>query len=420
MWQKIINTLFPSRSSKGESWTNTEKSELQQIPLAELSFSLKAINKEALKTVDTLQKNKFRGLIVGGAVRDLIAHTTPKDFDIATDATPEEVKRLFRRAFIIGRRFPIVHVHQHHQVLEVSTFRKESKFLDKAGRIVRDNIYGSLEEDAKRRDFTCNALYLDPNKKIVYAFPGAIKDLKDKCLVMIGNADVRLKEDPIRIVRGLRIAGKLDLNLSPTLQESMRRAAPLLKNEPSSRLFDEWTKIIYSGKSRTIFTSLEAIGLLPFVHPIMKEIASYPKNDHVLVHTTLVQTDERIQKDKGISLGFVTAALLWPLVYHLWQKKKQEGLRPPHALNDAINEIVKSKRNQWGIPNRLFASINAIWRIQYRLENARNDKQVEKLRHQPRFKAAYDFLLLRAKANNTNVEKAKWWQETVMKENNNG
>ena len=332
MWQKIINTLFPSRSSKGESWTNTEKSELQQIPLAELSFSLKAINKEALKTVDTLQKNKFRGLIVGGAVRDLIAHTTPKDFDIATDATPEEVKRLFRRAFIIGRRFPIVHVHQHHQVLEVSTFRKESKFLDKAGRIVRDNIYGSLEEDAKRRDFTCNALYLDPNKKIVYAFPGAIKDLKDKCLVMIGNADVRLKEDPIRIVRGLRIAGKLDLNLSPTLQESMRRAAPLLKNEPSSRLFDEWTKIIYSGKSRTIFTSLEAIGLLPFVHPIMKEIASYPKNDHVLVHTTLVQTDERIQKDKGISLGFVTAALLWPLVYHLWQKKKQEGLRPPLSL----------------------------------------------------------------------------------------
>lgn len=420
MWQKIINTLFPSRSSQQNNHAEAEKSKLQEIPLIELPFSLKAISKEAFKTVGTLQKNKFQGLIVGGAVRDLIAAKTPKDFDIATDATPEEVKKLFRRALIIGRRFPIVHVHQNHHVLEVSTFRKESKFLDEAGRIVRDNIYGSLEEDAKRRDFTCNALYLDPYKKIVYAFPGAIKDLKDKRLVMIGDADIRLKEDPIRIVRGLRIAGKLGLSLSAALQESMRRAAPLLKNEPPSRLFDEWAKIIYSGKSRIIFASLEAMGLLPFVHPIMEEIAAYPENDHVLIGATLAQTDERIQKDKGVSLGFVTAALLWPLVYHLWQEKKRQGLKSPHALNDAINEVLTSKRAQWEIPNRLFASINAIWRTQHRLENARSHRQVEKLRHQPRFRAAYDFLLLRAKANNTNAEKAKWWQETVMKECNNG
>ncbi|QRN40637.1 MAG: polynucleotide adenylyltransferase PcnB [Neisseriaceae bacterium] len=409
---KIFKNLLSKKFSNAPETTS------EIIPMSSLNLSPSDISKDALQVIDILHDNNYEAFIVGGAIRDLILNQTPKDFDIATNAPPEEIKKIFRRAGkhaqIIGKRFPIVHVYTGRQTLEVSTFRSQSNYVNHEGRIIQDNQYGSIHDDANRRDFTCNALYLDPINQNIHSYHNALQHLENKKLIMIGEIETRLKEDPIRIIRAARIAVKTNLTIETSLLENMQKNAYLLPNEPGSRLFDEWVKIIYSKHAYQCILLLKKLKILPFIHPITKVIFEYHSdNDKSLVKNTLQQTDYRLQNNQSISLGFVISALLWPIVEKKWQYNQSQGMKPPQALHEAILSVMNEDHIISDIPNKNIASMNEIWLMQNRLETAKSRQQIQKLLNHPRFRAAYDFFVLRTKSNNINENKVQWWTKII-------
>ena len=364
----------------------------------------------AEKVVTRLQQAGYEAYVVGGAVRDLLLGIEPKDFDVATNATPEEVRKVFRRSRIIGRRFQIVHVMVGPETIEVTTFRGAGKVQqNEHGRIMKDNTYGSMEEDALRRDFTCNALYYDPVHRQVLDFHNGFEDIRAKRLVMIGDAAGRYQEDPVRILRAVRLSGKLGFEVSEETLAPIAECAQRLRHEPVARLFDEIMKLLFSGHARSCLQQFEKLGVAAEIHPLLDALQRAAKGKQPnIVTLSLKNTDERLRADKSVSVGFVLAAVLWPDVNLRWQQRQKSGERSVAALNGAISDLREDMEKGWGVPQRFAATMREIWVLQPQFDNRRGARPF-RLLSQERFRAAYDFLVLRAQLGEVDQELADWW-----------
>ena len=357
-----------------------------------------------------LQEAGFRAFVVGGAVRDLMLGIEPKDFDIATDAHPEQVKPLFRRAFIIGRRFRLVHVHAGGEVLEVSTFRAaqlNDDATDEHGRLISDNVYGTQAEDAARRDFTINALYFDPSTEEIWDYVGGVNDVRARRLKLIGPPVTRFREDPVRMLRAVRLAAKLGLTIEKKTAEPIAKLAELIQNVPAARLFDEMQKLLLSGHATETLRSLREHGLHHGLLPLIDVILEQPGGQR-FIEAALASTDARVREDKGVSPAFLFATLLWHEVLATWNQAKERGAKPLPALFDAMDAVLDRQAKRIAIPRRFEATIKEIWALQPRFEQRYGARPFRLLEH-PRFRAGYDFLTLRAQAGEAPAELADWW-----------
>ena len=411
-----------------------------EVPASEHGIDPDWVDDRARKVVDTLQDAGYEAYIVGGAVRDLILGHRPKDFDVATNATPEQVKALFRRAFIIGRRFRIVHVvygrGREHEVIEVSTFRayldasaaeqvagneKTSKkeladkthVVDASGRVLRDNVWGPQDQDAARRDFTVNALYYDPNTGIVVDYHGGIKDAKKRVLRMIGDPVTRYREDPVRIIRVVRFAAKLGFELETHTREPVREMAELLANIPQSRLFDEMIKLLQTGHAQASLAELRKQGLdrgvFPILDAVFDEARRHPGREQ-FVQLALADTDRRVGEGKPVAPSFLLACLLWHDVQAHWQRLQQRGEPAFPALQQAIDEVFNARVGDISGRGKLGADMREIWSMQPRFDRRVGNGPFT-LVQQPRFRAGFDFLRLRAQVGEADMALATWWED---------
>ncbi len=370
------------------------------------------VSRHAIKVCEVLHNEGYSAYIVGGAVRDLIVGLEPKDFDVATNATPNQIRPLFRRARIIGKRFQLVHVVFGQEIIETSTFRAPASVeqdTDEHGRILRDNLFGTHEEDAARRDFTLNALYYDPITEEVIDYHRGLPDLKKRVVRMIGDPETRYREDPVRMLRALRFAAKLSATIDPASREPLVRMAHLIENVPSSRLFDEILKLLTCGHAMDCLRQLQAVGLHQSVLPSM-ELTFKEEGGEEFVELALARTDARVRAGKTISPSFLFAALLWKLVNKRWQKICAEGEHPAQALMQAADSVVAEQTRKLAIQRRFQADMREIWFMQARFERA-NAKTIWRMIEQPRFRAAVDFLQLRAEAHEVDSVQAQWWMD---------
>ncbi len=386
------------------------------IPHSKHGIRRDGISSGSRRTVETLQEHGYKAYVVGGAVRDLLAGIKPKDFDVATDATPEQVRQCFRRSRIIGRRFQIVHVMMGQETIEVTTFRghhgqqdSHRAHTDDQGRVLRDNVFGSQKDDAARRDFTVNALYYDPVAETVVDYHHGLADLKLRTLRMIGDPATRYREDPVRMLRAVRLAAKLDFSIEPATRRPIGELAELVGNIPPSRLFDEMLKLLTSGQAVKCVQQLRAEGLHHGLLPMLDVILEQPLGER-FVMLALDNTDRRVREGKPISPGFLFATLLWHEVLAKWEAIKAGGERPIPALFQAMDEVLDVQAEKLAITRRVAGDIKDIWSVQPRFEQ-RSGKRPYALLEQPRFKASLDFLLLRAESGEVDAELAEWWSD---------
>ncbi len=386
------------------------------VPHSKHGIRRDAISSGSRRTVETLQESGYKAYVVGGAVRDLLAGIKPKDFDVATDATPEQVRQCFRRSRIIGRRFQIVHVMMGSETIEVTTFRghhgqqdSHRAHTDDQGRVLRDNVFGSQKEDAARRDFTVNALYYDPVAETVVDYHQGLSDLKQRTLRMIGDPATRYREDPVRMLRAVRLAAKLDFSIEPATRRPIGELAELVENVPPSRLFDEMLKLLTSGQAVKCVQQLRAEGLHHGLLPMLDVILEQPLGER-FVMLALENTDRRVREGKPISPGFLFATLLWHEVLAKWEALKAGNERPLPALFQAMDEVLDVQAEKLAITRRVAGDIKDIWSVQPRFEQ-RSGKRPYALLEQPRFKASLDFLLLRAESGEVDAELAEWWSD---------
>ena len=404
--RKFISRVF------GGPKSGPNRGEPALIPLATHKISRDRISSGSRRVCETLQSHGHKAYVVGGAVRDLLIGVTPKDFDVATDATPEEIRRYFRRARIIGRRFQIVHVLMGQETLEVTTFRgqlAENTKKDEHGRVLNDNVFGTHAEDAERRDFTANALYYDPASEIVIDYHHGVGDLQQKTLRMIGDPRTRYREDPVRMLRAVRLAAKLGLIIDPEARKPIREMADLLENVPPARLFDEMLKLLTSGHAVKCLMQLRDEGLHHGLLPLLDVILEQPLGEKFVL-LALGQTDQRVQQGKSISPSFLFATLLWHEVLAHWEKRMGEGESKIPALFEAMDSVLDSQGEKLAIPRRIVGDIKDIWALQPRFE-ARAGKRPYSLIEQPRFRAGYDFLLLRAESGELDPALPRWWHD---------
>jgi len=382
-----------------------------RVPRGQHDLKRDAISPATAKVCAVLREAGFSGYVVGGAVRDLLLGITPKDFDVATDARPEQVRPLFRRAIIIGRRFRLVHVMLGPETIEVSTFRAadpETAEKDEHGRVLRDNVFGSQEEDARRRDFTVNALYFDPQTEEVVDFHGGLADLKKRVLRVIGDPQTRYREDPIRMLRAVRLAAKLGLMLDPATREPIRALAPLLERVPPARLFDEMLKLLLSGHASACLRQLRDVGLHKGVLPLLDVILEQPLGER-FVTLALAQTDERVLAERPVSPAFLFAALLWHEVLAAWKARQARGERAMPALEAAMDDVLDTQCAKLAITRKLTATMREVWAMQSRFEQ-RSGQRAYRLFEAARFRMAYDFLALRAASGEVPAELEAWWR----------
>ncbi len=381
------------------------------IPFERHGIRREAVSPGARQTVARLQEHGHAAYVVGGAVRDLLAGIAPKDFDVATDATPEQVRALFRRSRIIGRRFRIVHVMSGGETIEVSTFRAANGSeteTDTHGRVLRDNAFGSIAEDAARRDFTINALYYNPADETITDYHHGVADLQEKALRMIGDPRSRYREDPVRMLRAVRLAAKLGLTIAPAARAPIREMATLLENVPAARLLDEMLKLLLSGHAVACLRQLREEGLHHGLLPLLDVIMEQPLGER-FVWLSLASTDARVKAGKRASPGFLFATLLWHEVLAAWAARKQAGEAAIPALHAAMDEVLDLQGGKLAITRRIAADIKEIWLLQPRLEN-RAGRRPLRVVEQPRFRAGFDFLLLRAESGEVDGELADWWR----------
>ena len=372
------------------------------------------ISSSARRVTETLQAQGYKAYVVGGAVRDLMLEREPKDYDVATDATPEQVHAVFRRSRIIGRRFRLVHVMFGAEMVEVSTFRAlqvgdgdEAQVKDEHGRLLRDNVFGSQAEDAIRRDFTVNALYYDPATEQVLDYCGGVRDVGARTLRIIGEPEVRYREDPVRMLRAVRLAAKLGLEIERGTCEPIRRLGPLLQNVPPARLFEEMLKLLMSGHAVASLGRLRAEGLHHGVLPMLDVILEQPLGER-FVMLALERTDERIRADKGVSPAFLFAALLWHEVLAAWNGLRESGTPPVPAMHEAMDQVLSVQAEKIAIPRRYGVDMKEIWLMQWRLDQ-RTGRRAWRLLEHPRFRAGYDFLLLRCDSGEIDGAIGQWW-----------
>jgi len=384
------------------------------------------LSKNAVKVTDTLQQAGYEAFIVGGAVRDLALGIGPKDFDVATNATPEQVQKLFRKARLIGRRFQIVHVtffgKGQPEIIEVSTFRalleNAGEHVAENGRILRDNVWGSQHEDAARRDFSINAMYYDPATETVLDYHGGMADMQKKTLRMIGDPANRYREDPIRMLRAIRFAAKTGFTLDAATRAPIAKLGKLIHDVPSARLFDEILKLLMSGYAWAAIQGLKDAGLhhglLPLLDHILDDKAE-SKGANDFVRIALANTDERIQAGKSVSAGFLFATLLWPDLLSNWKKNIAKGISNIPALQDAMDETIASQSNGMVIQRRFESDMREIWSMQPRFEK-RVGRYPYRLIESPRFRAGYDFMLLRCATGEKNSALGEWWTRFISED----
>ena len=373
------------------------------------------ISDAAIDIVLKLQENNYEAYIVGGAIRDILLDHSPKDFDIATNAKPEDIRKIFKYSRIIGRRFKLVHVIYNRETIEVSTFRTAptEKIHMKNG-ILKDNEYGSMSEDIKRRDFTINALYYDPiNKKLIDTFDGK-SDIKKKIVKLIGDPQKRFTEDPIRVLRALRFTAKLDMGIHHDTLKHIKPSMKLLETIPHSRLFDEILKFFLTGHAKKSLIIFREYNLTKKYLPAMDSLnPSFER----FVFKALDNCDQRIANNKHISPGFIFSVFLWQDVFELWKKNEAHYSHSSLALNDAIDKVIIKQNKIFPIQKRFLVAMSEIWRLQIRFENL-SQKKVYRLFTHPRFRAAYDFMLIRSESDQFDKNLSRWWEKFVTSDDN--
>jgi len=385
------------------------------IPFGSHGIARDSISACALRVTQTLQRHEFSAFVVGGAVRDLLLGRRPKDYDVATDATPEEVRALFRRSRVIGRRFRIVHVMCGPEIVEVSTFRgtnptdeADGRVSDEHGRILRDNVFGTQEQDATRRDFSINALFYDPATQEIWDYHNGVADLRRRRLRMIGEPEARYREDPVRMLRAVRLAASTGLEIDPRARTPIRRLAPLLANVPAARLMDELLKLLLSGHAAAGMTLLRREGLQHGVLPMLDRVMSDRAGER-LATAALEATDQRVLSGRPVSPGFLFGALLWREVLAAWQRFEEKGEAAVPALYRAMEQTLKRQAEKLAIHNRFAADMKEIWAMQPRFLQ-RSGKRPYRLLEHPRFRAGYDFLRLRCESGEVDAAIGEWWE----------
>ena len=419
MIRRLINKLLGKNESQPKSRPRGKSAGGPTIiPKAEHGVAREQISACALKTVAELQAAGFSAFVVGGAVRDLLLGRTPKDFDIATSAKPAEVRARFRRSRIIGRRFQIVHVMCGQETVEVSTFRAnqapgeaddDDRETDQHGRLTRDNVFGTQIDDALRRDFTINALFYDPGREEIWDYQGGVADLHARQVRVIGDPVARYREDPVRMLRAVRFAAKLNFAIEPGTRTPISLNTELLANVPKSRLFEEMLKLLLSGHAVESVIQLRSEGLHHGLLPLLDVILEQPMGEK-FVMLALHNTDERIAADKGVSPGFLFATLLWHEVLAHTQKREAEGIKPVPALSLAMDEVLDLQKDKLAIPRRYDATMKEIWLLQPRFLQRAGERPFRLTTH-PRFRAGFDFFLLRADSGDVEAELGDWWRE---------
>ena len=379
------------------------------------NLSRSQVSPQALKVLYGLKDAGFEAYLVGGCVRDLLLGYEPKDFDVATNASPEEVHKLFKRSRLIGRRFKLVHVGFGREVIEVATFRappEAEQHIDQHGKIVQDNVFGTLEQDAWRRDFTINALYYNIRDFSIVDYTGGINDLQAGKIGLIGDVETRYREDPVRILRALRFVGKLGLTLERDTEKHIKGLAKLLQDIPPARLFDETLKLYLSGKAVETHQLLVEYGIFGHLFTdSARLLASEPESTAAkLLTRALENTDTRIKEGKPVTPAFLFAAILWGPTFARWQNYQDKKIPPLPALQKAANELISKQVQRVAFPKRLTLVARDIWLLQIRL-TMRQGKRAFRLLTHPIFRAAYDFLLLRSDAGEPFEELSQWWTD---------
>jgi len=388
------------------------------------SISRKHINSNALKVLYRLHKGGYQAHLVGGGVRDLLLGRQPKDFDVATDATPEQVRELFRNCRLIGRRFRLAHVVFGRDVVEVATFRADHQDVDDDdgadvvrqddGRILRDNVFGTIEEDAFRRDFTVNALYYDISRFAVLDYTGALADLDARRLRLIGDPAARYREDPVRMLRAARFAAKLGFEVDPDTAAPVAECGPLLRDIPPSRLFDEVLKLFITGHAQASLEHLLRLDLLQYLFPgADAALKAGDAGFTALLERALDNTDRRLAVDKPVTPAFLFAVFLWPVALaRASELRDTEDESPVMAMQRAASEAADAQQAYTALPKRFAGPMREIWVLQPKLERSRG-KRAQRLLSHPRLRAAWDFLCLRRDAGEALGETCDWWQRAM-------
>lgn len=430
MISKVKSALRGSPAAKKSGLQNPTV-----LSRAEHGISRDNISPNALKVLYRLNSAGFEAYLVGGCVRDLIVGIQPKDFDVVTNATPDEVKGVFNNCRLIGRRFRLAHVMFGREVIEVATFRGHHQSDDEAktsakpsklkklpevlgkqnqeGQILRDNVFGSIEEDAERRDFTVNAMYYRVTDFTVTDFANGMQAIKDKRLELIGDPDTRYREDPVRMLRAVRFAAKLNMTISDESSAAIHRLGSLLSNIPPARLFEEILKLFISGQGLQTYRLMQEFDLLAPLFPQLGPLIVDPKSrENAFIEQVLINTDNRINTGQRVTPAFLYAAFLWyPVEEHCQKLMAEAGLNHFDAFNVAVNDVMYRQVQRIMIPKRFTTTIREMWQLQLRLPKRFGRRAYQTLEH-PRFRAAYDFLLLRGQIEGGKLlELADWWTE---------
>ena len=370
------------------------------------------ISKFAISVIKKLQNNNFEAYLVGGCVRDALSGIEPKDFDIATNATPDEVRKIFKASRIIGKRFKLVHVFDRSELLEVATFRSDIKpnedesdlIKDNTGKIIRDNVWGTLEQDCFRRDFTINALYYCPITKKIEDRNNGLRHIQKKIIVSIGDPQVRFKEDPVRSLRAIRFSNKLGFKIDNQVKDAIYDKGYLLAGISNARLFDEFCKIFLNGMGEKNFTKLHSFNLIKYLVTTNPDSDDFSKN---MMLSALKNTDERVKNNQSVTPGFLLAALLWPILLARCTKNNEINIR---KFFRSMDRVLKEQQRLTAIPRKFNSYIKDIWVLQLKLHSRIKSQPYKTIRH-PRFRAAYDFLLVRERASNDQKGLGKWWTD---------
>lgn len=413
-----ISSFIQKLFRRAKSPTDTNKAQPTIIPRAKHSISRSHLPPSAIKVLYRLRDAGFAAHLVGGSVRDLLVGSVPKDFDIATNAKPEQVYKLFRNCRLIGRRFRLAHIYFGQEIIEVATFRgygEDDETLrrhSEHGMILRDNVYGSMADDAFRRDFTINALYYNIADFSVIDYTGGMTDLQQKIIRMIGDPVKRYREDPVRMIRAMRLAAKLDFNIHPDTEKPITELTNLLPHVAPSRLFDELLKIYFCGKSERAFQLMHTYGLFSALFPQTEACLEIAENNSTkkLLEQTMSNADARVAENKSLSPAFLFVALLWHPLQTQLIENQNKGMHLFPALAAAMDKVLREQTRITALSRRFTTIMREIWVLQYMFPK-RNTKRVFKVLNHPRFRASYDFLLLRQQAGEPIQELVGWWND---------
>ncbi|WP_375087888.1 polynucleotide adenylyltransferase PcnB [Shewanella youngdeokensis] len=393
------------------------------MPRKAHSISRRQISDNAIKVLYRLNRSGFKAYLVGGGVRDILLGLQPKDFDVVTNATPEEIKKLFRNCRLVGRRFRLAHIVFGRDIIEVATLRghhvdsvETVSKTNESGRLLRDNVYGSIDEDAERRDFTINALYYDISDFSIHSYGGGLQDLESHTIRLIGDPETRYREDPVRMLRAVRFATKLDMNIEPAAAAPIPTLAALLKDIPAARMYEEILKLYFAGKASQNYNMMRDLGLFAPLFPLVDAQLNESPHGPIakLLQEMMENTDLRVKQDKPVTPAFFYAALLWyPLSQRADDIALESGLSLYDAYTAAMGDVMEQQCRSISIPRRFSSVTKDIWQLQLRFERNKGTKAFRFIEH-PKFRAAYDLLLLRGSAEGGSVAKnAAWWQSFV-------